>query len=501
MLWNVSVLLPVMLVLSACTLDLQVNGKRSSQTQIPSVGNEKPMSVDYRAKSDNNEISEIYTSADRTQFDFVTTVPGYINGLAPDPDLAGLGFATVIKNASSPSDWAEKALWVISTNPEEVEHYVNLPAGIEFCDILPHLSSINLYCMDTDYKPVSYQLSKKDKTFVDVKSLLGYVDDATYRYQVKQLSFTEGGYDLIEVRRILKSDDSETLADLLIYLEGSYRKINIAPGDLAVLEKANISGASMKIPPVLTMTSFQSSNQHRNLLFVDLSNPESLALERFFVGTDWFSIDGILDGSLFMDVNSVWKVYEPGTGLVDLSFTSDNKVGIAGNRVYFYTPWVFGQPQSFKACAKDGQCQTIISDVTGYSVLSGADPDQKKIYFVNNNVAEASRVIESVDVQTGQISVETELVAELSANSISVAGVTGLDRVNGYLVVYFDEQVTGRGSYGILDGVTEKFVDSFLKYCETSTPEEEEDFVLKNHKYLAPALPGLNYLERGFACM
>lgn len=308
-------------------------------------------------------------------------------------------------------------------------------------------------------------------------------------------------YEIVEVRRILRADDSQVLMDLFIYLEGSYRKINLSPADQVALAQAQVGDARMDFVSQLSFTWFESANQHRYFLFVDISNPQNLIGSRQFIGTDWFTIDGFLGGALFLDINGAWKVYKQGAGLEDLSFSSNNKLGIVADRIYFNSPWVFGQPQTLNSCDASGQCQTILNDVTGYSVLTSVNEDQRKIYFVNNNLPEADRVLESVDVKDGQKGVETELVAELLAHSIPVANVKGVDRLNGYLVVYFRNAVSNQDSYAILDGESERYLDSFVRYCAANSAAEVEEYVMKNHRYLVPLESGLTLMERSFGCM
>lgn len=499
--WNVSVLLLCVVTLSACALDLSIKEGQDSGSLLPESGSEQILSVDFRAKSDNTEITDFYISSDKSQYDFVTSIAGYLDRFAPDPDHPGSGFVMVVKNASSPVSWADKALWGVSSKAEDVQHFADLPPGLEFCDLFPHGSVINMHCFDSDFEPVSYQISRTDKTTATLLAKLGYAEDATHRHEIRPISSEGVALDLVEVRKVAKADASDSkLVDLYIFKENSYRKISISPADLSAIEQASIGGASVRMPSVVTFTSFQSSSQQRNLLIVDLSNAASLSLTRIFVGTDWFSIRGLMNGALILDVNNTLKAFRMGSGLSDLSFSSDNYSGIAGERVYFNSPWVFGQPQSFNACDIDGTCQTVISDLSGYNVLSSVHEGQKKIYFVNDNLPEANRVIESIDVVSHVLSVESGLVAALAGQGIPVSKVNGVEREGDHLVVYYQNPDTGKSSLAIFDGTSEAFQDSFVRYC-SGTVEEQAEFILKNHKYLTPMEPGLNLLNRGFGCM
>ncbi|MFV8258075.1 hypothetical protein ACNQKP_09720 [Bdellovibrio bacteriovorus] len=497
---NVLALFMSSILLSACTMDLAFQDGHEIGSLAPETGSDQILSVDFRAKADNAEISELYVSSDKSQFSFVTSIAGYTDTFAADPYLAGAGFVVVVKNSSSPSSWAAKALWTVSSTAEKVQHFVDLPVGLENCDLFPQKSSINLHCVDSDYKVVSYQISRSDKVTTPLLAKLGYVDDGTYRHEIRRVSSVGSALDFIEVRKVAKADDTDTtLVDLYIYLDDGYKKISISSSDLAAIERASVGGASKRLPSVLMFTSFQSSNQEQNLLALDLAS-SGLSLTRTFVGTNWFNIQGVMGGALILDDNGTLKAYRAGSGLSNLSFSSDNYLGIAGERIYFHSPWVFGQPQEFKACDVDGLCQTIVSDITGYSILSSVNENQKKIYFVNNNVAEASRVIESVDVITQGLVVENDLVASLAAQSIPVSKVNGVEREGKYLVVYFENPDTGKSSYAIFDADSGAFLDSFVRFCSGS-PEEQAEYVLKNHKYLASMVPGLNLLERAFGCM
>lgn len=499
---NVLALYLCFFMLSACTLDLSVRGGDLSSNLAPE--DEiitEVLSVDFRAKADNSEISEIYLSKDKTQFDFMTSIEGYAEAFAADPDFAGRGYVMVLKNPSSPASWADKSLWTVTAKAEGVQHYVDLPAGLQYCKVFPHKSSINLHCRDVDYEPVSYQIAKNSKVITPLLSKLGYVDDSNYRFKIELIRSQDESRDLIEVRKIARADSSDSkLVDLYIHMNDSYRKIAIGASDLTAIEGANVGDVWKRISDVLVMTSFKASTQEHNILFIDVSNPAAISLTRFFAGTDWFSLQGVMDGALILDVSGTLKAYRSGSGLVDLSISSNGSFNIANNRVYFNTPWVFGEPQDFIACDIDGGCQTIISDVGSFDVLTIANEQQKKIYFVNKTVPEADRVIESVDTVTKAMAIETDLGAKLAARSIPVSKLTGLERDGNYLVAYYENPNTGKESYAILDPETGDYLDSFVSYC-SGTIEEKQEFVLKNHKYLAPLHQGLNLLESSFGCM
>nr|BFD63458.1 hypothetical protein BdHM001_21390 [Bdellovibrio sp. HM001] len=500
---NLSALFLCFSLLSACTLDLNMREGSSQNSLRPEEDVfTEVLSIDFRAKADNSDISEIYISKDQSQFDYVASIPGYIDFFAADPSSPGNGYAVVVKSPASPGAWPDKVLWFVSAKAEANQYFADLPAGLESCTVFPHKSFINLHCLDAAYEPVAYQIDKASGEVAPLLPRLGYLDDSNYRYQIKSPVFPGSAVDLIEVRKIALADPSDSkLVDLFVYLDDAYTKLPLSGGDLTAVAAANVGDVRMDMDNLLTVFLFDSITQDVNLVIVDVTKADQLLPVRVFAGTGTVFTEGVMDGSLILNVNSTLKSYRLGSGLSTLSYSSNQYLGIVQGRMYYFEPWVFGQPQWFGSCDISGSCQTVFTDAAAYGILTLVPNEQQKIYFVNKTSPEADRVLESTSGSAGGSVVETKLTENLKSHPIPIAKVSSIRKVGNYLEVYYQDPNTNQRAFAILDAETESVLDTFVDYCYAATDEERKDFVLKNHKYREPLKPGLNFIVASFGCI
>ena len=485
---------------ASCSMDLQLHvGASASKGDAPVVGEMGVVSIDFRA---NGDVTEVYSSNDQTNFTLLQSISGTLLGSTFSDygfrgDLKNNGFMLIEKNASSPADWANRSLWYVGNQADAIEKYLDVPADVVGCDMANHTDFVNMYCWDSSYNSVRYQVDKNSKTFISFFDKWGYVADSTYDYAAEILYSQD--YNITEtvvVYKVLKADTSvREFMDFYVYTGSDFKKVAISGSDLTTLKADTSFGLfgrmTVGAQELVLLSSYNSNNSGRGFLVVDISNPATPSLSRYSI-VNPVRVLGIIGSKvvLSLDGDTYYKTYSTASGLQDTTIVVGDQSGqVFGNSIF-----VAGSSTSFKKCDVNSSCSTLVSDFSTSLILTYKSDvfQRQKIYFIDQAPNEADRVIQSVVVTTGAIVTETALTNLIKSKSIAMGSVGGVQQYDDYLTVqYYD--VGPR--YLVLDATNLSVKDEFVSFCSGNA-----NFAFKNHKYLSPLFKGWNHVRSNFSC-
>jgi len=493
------VLVALTLLLSACSMDLQLkNGSSSSKGGSPVVSS-SIVSFELRPNGSN---SEVYYSNDQTNFSLLQSIPGDFRGSSFSyhgyrGDLKDNGFILIEKNGSSPAGWADRTLWYVGTQAESIEKYIDLPVSSVDCDMANHTGFLNMYCRDGSYNSLVYQVDKNSKALVSVVDKWGYVGDSTYDYVAEPLySRVISTTETVGVYKVLKADTSiKELVDLYVYTGSDFRKVTISGPDLAALKTdtslAQYEQVTVGAKELLLMSGYNSNTSTVYLVVVDVSDPSAPSLSKHLQAYS-SEVLGVIGDKVVLKPwgGTYYQTYSTASGVQDTTIVmGDITAQVHGNSIF-----VAGSATSFKKCDINGTCSTLVSDFsTSWILTFGVEGfQQQKIYFMDQSPNEADRVIQSVDVATGAVVTETVLTNLLKAKSIGMGSVGLISSYGDNISVLYNDAGT---RYLILNKNDLAVKDEFLSYCAGNS-----DFPIQNHKYFTPLFEGWNNIVTSFGC-
>ena len=497
---NMFVLVALTLLLSACSMDIQLQNGSSSSKGGSRVVRSSIVSFQLQQNGSN---SDVYYSNDQTNFSLLQSIPGDFKGSSFSDygyrgDLKDNGFIIIEKNGSSPAGWADRSLWYVGTQTESIKKYIDLPVSFIMCDMANHTGFLNMYCRDGSYNYLIYQVDKNSKALVSVIDKWGYVGDSTYDFVAEPLySRVRGTTETVGVFKVLKSDTSvKELVDLYVYTGSDFRKVIISGPDLAALNPLTLllqyEQVTVGAKELLFMSAYISNSSAVYLLVVDVSDPSAPSLSKH-LQTYSSEVLGVIGDKVVLKpgAGTYYQTYSTASGVQDTTIVKgDITSQVHGNSIF-----VAGSGTSFKKCDINGTCSTLVSDFSRGQILTFVAEgfQQDKIYFIDESPNEADRVIQSVDVATGAVVTETVLTNILKAKSIGMGRVRAISRYGDNISVdHYDD--AGR-KYLLLNKNDLAVKDEFLDYCSGNS-----DFPIKNHKYFTPLFEGWNKVME-FICL